>query len=76
MEVPGLNILRSKDFTDKIIKGINKSIKELNKPVKFMHVCGTHEHTISKYGLRTILPKEIEILSGPGCPLLLTLIKQ
>lgn len=68
IEIPGLNILRSKEFTDKIIKGINEIIKEINKPVKFMHVCGTHEHTISKYGLRTLLPKEIEILSGPGCP--------
>ena len=33
-----------------------------------MHVCGTHEHTVSKYGLRSLLPKEVEILSGPGCP--------
>jgi len=33
-----------------------------------MHVCGTHEHTISKYGIRSILPKELEIISGPGCP--------
>jgi hydrogenase expression/formation protein HypD len=33
-----------------------------------MHVCGTHEHTISKYGLRSLLPKKIEIISGPGCP--------
>jgi hydrogenase expression/formation protein HypD len=40
----------------------------LNKPIKIMHVCGTHEHTISKYGLRSLLPKELEILSGPGCP--------
>lgn len=68
MDVPGTKILRSKEFTDKIIKGINKLIKQLGKPVKFMHVCGTHEHTISKYGLRTLLPEGIEILSGPGCP--------
>jgi len=68
MEIPGTKILRSKEFTDKIIKTINKLIKEVKTPLKFMHVCGTHEHTISKYGLRTLLPKEIEILSGPGCP--------
>ncbi len=68
MDIPGIKILRSKEFTDKITQSINKLIKEINKPVKFMHVCGTHEHTISKYGLRTLLPKEIEILSGPGCP--------
>ena len=68
MDIPGIKILRSKEFTEKIIKSINKSVKEIGKPVKFMHVCGTHEHTLSKYGLRPLLPKEIEILSGPGCP--------
>jgi hydrogenase expression/formation protein HypD len=68
MDIPGLEVLRSKDFTSKIINSINKVIKELAKPVKLIHICGTHEHTISKYGLRTLLPKEIEVLSGPGCP--------
>ncbi|MFX1395390.1 MAG: hydrogenase formation protein HypD [Promethearchaeota archaeon] len=68
MEFPGSEILRSKEFTDKIISFINKIIKGINRPVKLMHVCGTHEHTISKFGLRSILPKEIEVLSGPGCP--------
>ena len=68
MNVPGLTILKSKVFTNKIIKSINKLIKDINRPLKLMHVCGTHEHTISKYGLRTLLPKEIEVLSGPGCP--------
>ncbi|TFG29057.1 MAG: hydrogenase formation protein HypD [Promethearchaeota archaeon] len=68
MEIPGLNILRKKEFTQKLINSINKVANQLNKPIKLMHVCGTHEHTISKYGLRTLLPKELEIVSGPGCP--------
>jgi len=68
MEVPGVKVLRSKEFTEKLINAIKKLSKEIGRPTKFMHVCGTHEHTISKYGLRTLLPKEIEILSGPGCP--------
>ncbi|MFX1326743.1 MAG: hydrogenase formation protein HypD [Promethearchaeota archaeon] len=68
MDIPDLDVLRSKEFTNKIVKAINKIVNELGKPVKFMHVCGTHEHTISKNGLRTLLPKDIEILSGPGCP--------
>ena len=68
MDIPGIKVLRSKEFTSKIIKAIKTTSKEISKPVKFMHVCGTHEHTMSKYGLRTLLPKEIEILSGPGCP--------
>ena len=68
MNIPGLEILKNKNFTDEIVKSINKIAKDINRPLKFMHVCGTHEHTISKYGLRTLLPKKIEILSGPGCP--------
>lgn len=68
MEIPGTKLLKSKIFTEKIINAIDKIIKELNKPIKIIHVCGTHEHTISKYGLRSLLPKELEILSGPGCP--------
>jgi len=68
IEIPGTKILRSKEFTKKLIIAITAILKEINRPVKFMHVCGTHEYTISKYGLRTLLPKDIEILSGPGCP--------
>lgn len=68
MDIPGIEILRSKEFTKKIIGSIKKLVNEINRPVKFMHVCGTHEHTISKYGLRTLFPKNIEVLSGPGCP--------
>ncbi len=68
MEIPGTHHLRNKNFTEKVIRTINNILKEINKPIKFMHVCGTHEHTISKYGLRSLLPKSLEILSGPGCP--------
>lgn len=50
---------------------INK-IKEMERPIKIMHICGTHERTISHYGLRELLPSEIEILSGPGCPVCVT----
>ncbi len=68
MEIPGVKVLRSKKFTSKIIRTINKLTEDINKPVKTMHVCGTHEYTISKYGLRTLLPKEIEVLSGEPIP--------
>lgn len=36
--------------------------------VKFCHVCGTHEWTITHYGLRTLLPKNVDVIAGPGCP--------
>jgi len=36
--------------------------------LRFMHVCGTHEHAISRYALRSLLPDGFEIIGGPGCP--------
>jgi len=42
------------------------------KPARIMHICGTHERTIAKYGIRSLLPKGIEVLSGPGCPVCVT----
>jgi len=35
---------------------------------RIVHVCGTHEDAIMKNGLRSMLPKNVEVLMGPGCP--------
>jgi hydrogenase expression/formation protein HypD len=40
--------------------------------VKIMHVCGTHEQTIMRHGLRTLLPDTVEVVPGPGCPVCIT----
>lgn len=40
--------------------------------VKLVHVCGTHEITITEHGLRSLLPPQIEVLEGPGCPVCVT----
>ncbi|UCH31379.1 MAG: hydrogenase formation protein HypD [Candidatus Bathyarchaeota archaeon] len=37
-------------------------------PVKFCHVCGTHEWTVTHFGLRSVLPEMVEVVAGPGCP--------
>jgi hydrogenase expression/formation protein HypD len=36
--------------------------------VKVCHVCGTHEWTITHFGIRSLLPSNIEVIAGPGCP--------
>ncbi len=38
------------------------------KKYKFMEVCGGHTHTIFKHGIEDILPGNIELIHGPGCP--------
>lgn len=46
--------------------------KEIASPVAVMHVCGSHEQSIARFGLRSILPAELEVIMGPGCPVCVT----
>lgn len=46
--------------------------RELDGPLRFMEVCGTHTVAIFRSGLRSLLPEEITHLSGPGCPVCVT----
>ena len=55
----------------KMAKRIADKIKEVTPKTgnfKFCHVCGTHEWTITHYGIRSLLPQNIEVIAGPGCP--------
>ncbi|MCL2631543.1 MAG: hydrogenase formation protein HypD [Coriobacteriia bacterium] len=40
--------------------------------LKLMEVCGTHTMAIAKHGIRSLLPSNIRLLSGPGCPVCVT----
>lgn len=42
------------------------------RPVNLMEVCGTHTMSISRYGIRGLLPENINLISGPGCPVCVT----
>lgn len=55
------------DFTKKI----NKLSRNLPK-INIMEVCGTHTMAIGKNSLRQILPPNINLISGPGCPVCVT----
>ena len=41
-------------------------------PITLMHVCGTHEQAIARFGLRATLPPEVRLIMGPGCPVCVT----
>lgn len=51
-------------------KHLLEKIRTLALPqnVRIMNVCGGHERSIAMAGLRTALPKNIELIPGPGCP--------
>lgn len=55
------------------IKEITKFLSEYNgEPLSFMEVCGTHTAAISENGIPSLLSDKIKLISGPGCPVCVT----
>ena len=42
------------------------------RPMSVMHVCGSHEQAIARFGLRAAFPKDLNVIMGPGCPVCIT----
>jgi hydrogenase expression/formation protein HypD len=40
----------------------------VDRPLRIMEVCGGHTHSIFRYGIENLLPKNLELVHGPGCP--------
>ena len=59
---------RDKKIVHALISKINRETERRTEKIKIMHVCGTHEHDVVKAGLRSLLPSNIELTAGPGCP--------
>lgn len=56
-----------------ICKSLLEKIKTISKKnIRLMEVCGTHTVSIFRSGIRSVLPKTISLLSGPGCPVCVT----
>ena len=51
---------------------MNAACETLGRQVNVMEVCGTHTVSIFRSGIRSILPENLELLSGPGCPVCVT----
>jgi len=46
--------------------------KKVTRPWVLMEICGGQTHSIVRYGLDYLLPKEVELVHGPGCPVCVT----
>ncbi|MDD5448093.1 MAG: hydrogenase formation protein HypD [Actinomycetota bacterium] len=55
-----------------VMKELAEKVKELGVRSTLMEVCGTHTMAISRFGLRSFLPPEVDLVSGPGCPVCVT----
>lgn len=55
-----------------IIKKINKIAGKIKKDINIMEVCGTHTEAVARYGLKELMPKNVHLTTGPGCPVCVT----
>lgn len=69
---------RNRRFADEVKKLIWKYAERIKLTkgaefkVKIMNFCGTHEWTTVHYGIRSLLPDNVELVAGPGCPVCVT----
>jgi hydrogenase expression/formation protein HypD len=58
-----------------MLKELHDLMQSVNRPLKLMEVCGTHTVEIFRHGIRDVIPKSITLLSGPGCPVCVTSVR-
>ena len=63
--------MNNRDIATRYVEEINKIAAKLDT-IRLMEVCGTHTVAIFRAGIRQLLPKNIELVSGPGCPVCVT----
>lgn len=60
---------RGRDY----VQVLTQKLQELScQKVRIMEVCGTHTMSIFKHGIRQMLPEQVQLISGPGCPVCVT----
>ncbi|MBN1596850.1 MAG: hydrogenase formation protein HypD [Bacteroidales bacterium] len=64
-----INAFRDKKLVEQLVTRIHNITKQ---NIRIMEVCGGHTMAIRRYGIHTLLPTQIELLSGPGCPVCVT----
>lgn len=57
---------------NEITTRIHQLARHVKREVTFMEVCGTHTMAVSRSGLRDLLPTNVKLISGPGCPVCVT----
>lgn len=70
-----LSEFRDPVLAQALIEQIRQSVKP-DKHYRLMEFCGGHTHTIFRYGIPSMLPSNIELLHGPGCPVCVLPIKR
>jgi len=75
--LPTLEATSRLEFRDpararQLTAALSQTVGSIGRTVSVMHVCGSHEQAIAKYGLRASFPRGLNVIMGPGCPVCIT----
>jgi hydrogenase expression/formation protein HypD len=57
----------------RLVGALDGLVRDIGRaPVSVMHVCGSHEQAIARFGLRASFPEGLDVIMGPGCPVCVT----
>jgi hydrogenase expression/formation protein HypD len=64
----------SEEFRDReLVRDLSRRLSDLgSEPATLMEVCGTHTMAVARFGLKSLLPPGVQLVSGPGCPVCVT----
>jgi hydrogenase expression/formation protein HypD len=51
---------------------LQREVDLAGRTLSVMHVCGSHEQAIARFGLRAVFPRGLDVIMGPGCPVCVT----
>ena len=54
---------------------VDKISASVSRPWVLMEICGGQTHTLMRYGIDELIPKQVELVHGPGCPVCVTPIE-
>jgi len=63
---------RDPELARSLAAELDRLVAEIGREISVMHVCGSHEQAIAKFGLRALFPRNLEVIMGPGCPVCVT----
>ena len=57
---------------EELLRALHASAADIGRSIAFMEVCGTHTTSAFRCGLHSVMPKNVRLISGPGCPVCVT----
>jgi len=66
---------RDPRLVERLCAGIRSRAEKIGRQVTIMEVCGSHTQAIGRFGIRSLLPENVRLISGPGCPVCVTSVR-